>query len=187
MELCTFLRVSSVVCLTAVMSAFMGRPAFAQTDIVLHTSTVSPIDVHGNWARVTNSGVASGAYLSNPDRGRAKDPFRARVTAQLLRDAFTARRATAYHLWIRMRAQNNSTGQRLGARAVQRLGDRQRLIDGTDRNDELARGASAGWSPGAAAPQGWGWTDNGWGVPGRQSTSPPTARTSSACSSARTA
>ena len=155
-------RVSSVVCLTVAMSVLMGRSAFAQTDIVLHTSTVSPIDVHGDWARVTNSVVASGAYLSNPDRGRAKISSALASPQNYFEMRFTARRATAYHLWIRMRAAGDSLSN--DSVYVQFSDSVNSLNQAVTRiGTTSAAGVVLQDGQNAAPPSGWGWADNGWG------------------------
>jgi hypothetical protein len=157
------LRVSSVACLTIVTSVLMCGSAYAQTgDIVLHTSTVSPIDVHGDWVRTLSSSAASGAYLRNPDRGRANIQSALASPQNYFEMRFSARRSTAYHLWIRMRADGNLTSNDSihvqFSDAVNSLNQAVMRIGTTSSAGVVLQDGA-----GAAPPSGWGWADNGWG------------------------
>ena len=159
------LRVSSVACLTIAMTVLMCGSAYAQTttgDIVLHTSTVPPLDVHGDWVRTLSSGAASGAYLRNPDRSRANVSLALASPQNYFEMRFTARRATAYHLWIRMRADGNLTSNDSihvqFSDAVNSLNQAVMRIGTTSSAGVVLQDGS-----GAAPPSAWGWADNGWG------------------------
>ncbi|HEY7687306.1 MAG TPA: hypothetical protein VH835_01360, partial [Dongiaceae bacterium] len=85
--------------------------AAAQTvppdEIVMWTSKVGDGDVYGDWQRISDSSAAGGFALSSPNQGRSRvDPALASPT-NYFEIAFTAKGATPYHLWIRMRAQSN--------------------------------------------------------------------------------
>ena len=156
------LRVSSVACLTIALTAVMGGSAYAQSDIVLHTSTVSPIDVHGDWVRTLSSGAASGAYLRNPDRGAANVQAALASPQNYFEMRFTARTATAYHLWIRMRADGDSLSNDSihvqFSDSVNSLNQAVMRIGTTGSAGVVLRDGSSG-----APPSAWGWADNGWG------------------------
>jgi hypothetical protein len=145
------------------MTTLLCGPAYAQSgDIVLHTSTVSPVDVPGDWVRTLSSSAASGAYLRNPDRGRANIQAALASPQNYFEMRFTARRATAYHLWVRMRADGNSTSN--DSIHVQFNDSLNSLNQAVMR---IGTTGSAGVvlqdGSGAAPPSAWGWADNGWG------------------------
>jgi hypothetical protein len=160
-----FFRVVSVACLTIATTALMCGSGDAQTtagDIVLHTSTVSPLDVHGDWARTISSDAASGAYLTNPDRSRAKVAPALASPENYFEMRFNAQGATAYHLWIRMRAADDSTDN--DSVFVQFSDSVNSLNQAVTRiGTTSAAGVVLQNGQGAAAPSGWGWADNGWG------------------------
>jgi regulation of enolase protein 1 (concanavalin A-like superfamily)/SH3-like domain-containing protein len=75
---------------------------------------------------------------------------------------FTAKGSTAYHLWIRMRAQSDSTnGDSIHAQfsdSVNAVGQPIIRIGSTSSAEVVLQNGPTG-----SAPLGWGWTDNGWG------------------------
>ena len=129
--------------------------------VVLWASTVPASSIHGNWTRIADASAAGGSALQNPDHGAAKIAPALSSPTNYFQATFPASSHTAYHLWVRMRAQNNSTSNdsihvqfndsadSLG-RAVMRIG--------STSSAEVVLQASGG-----PAPLGWGWTDNGWG------------------------
>jgi hypothetical protein len=134
-------------------------------EIVLWTSKVAAVDAHGDWQRISDSAAAGGFALHNPNRGRSKVVPALAAPANYFEIAFTAKRATAYHLWIRMRAQNNAKSN--DSVHVQ-FND---SVNGS--GTPIARIGTTGSvepvlqdGPSGATPRGWGWTDNGWGSPG---------------------
>ena len=153
-----------------VLASGLARLAAAQTappdEIVLWTSRVGDGDAHGDWRRISDSSAAGGFALHNPDLGRSRVAPALASPTNYFEIAFTAKGATAYHLWIRMRAQNNSTANDSVhvqfSDSVTASGSSTARIGTTSSLETLLQDGS----PGAAAPQGWGWTDNGWGSPG---------------------
>ncbi|HZR23611.1 MAG TPA: phospholipase D-like domain-containing protein [Vicinamibacterales bacterium] len=121
--------------------------------IVLWASKVDPANVHGRWQFLADSNAAGGAVLWNPDAAQAKVSAQA-SPANFWQTTFTAAAGT-YHLWVRLRAQNNATAN--DSVSVQ-FDD---AIGTTSGASVILQNGSSG-----AAPQGFGWADNGWGVPG---------------------
>src|SRR5439155_17614722 len=78
---------------------------------------------------------------------------------------FTASANKPYHLWIRMRSENdvyaNDSIHVQFSDAVTSSGTPTMRLDTTSSAELVLQAGSAG-----AAPLGWGWTDNGWGTPG---------------------
>ena len=153
----------------ALICAPLAVPAAAQTtppdEIVLWTSSVAAADIHGDWVRLADPAAAGGIALHNPDRGRAKISPALESPANYFEIRFSAKRATAYQLWVRMRAQNNSYND--DAVHVQ-------FSDSVDSNGSpvtrIGTTDSAGVilqaGPSAPEPHGWGWADNGWASAG---------------------
>src|SRR6185436_16622394 len=78
---------------------------------------------------------------------------------------FNATAGVPYHLWVRIKSQDNSLGNDSihvqFSDAVDASGSPAMRI-GTSNSAELVLQAG----PGDAAVSGWGWSDNGWGAPG---------------------
>jgi hypothetical protein len=78
---------------------------------------------------------------------------------------FDASAGTAYHVWVRMRAAadswtNDSIHLQFSDSSTSSGAAFARI--GTNSSMEIVLQAG----PGGASPQGWGWTDNGWGALG---------------------
>jgi hypothetical protein len=140
-------------------------PPEGASTIVIWTSNIPSSAVFGDWTRITDAAAAGGAALHNPNRTRAKVAPALITPANYFEASFQAMAGVPYHLWIRMRAQSNSTSN--DSVHVQ-------FSDSMDSlGSPIARiGTSTSFEPvlqdgpGAASPQGWGWTDNGWGTLG---------------------
>jgi hypothetical protein len=151
-------------CLSFAVTTLLCISAHAQTapdDIVLHTATVSPIEIRGDWVRVTDATAAGGAALSNADLSQARVDTALASPSSYFEMRFSALRGVPYHLWVRMRAGSNSKGNDSVhvqfSDAVDSL-DQPIMRIGSTASAELVleRGESG------ASPRGWGWTDNGW-------------------------
>jgi hypothetical protein len=155
----------SVVAVVAVLLAFpavAGAQNPGPDDVVLWTAAASPSDVRGDWVRVADSTAAAGVILRNPDRGRSRISPALASPTNYFEMRFSANRSTAYHLWIRMRAQNNSTKNDSVhvqfSDSVTATGQSTVRIGSTSSAEVVLQNGSGGGSP-----LGWGWTDNGWG------------------------
>jgi hypothetical protein len=78
---------------------------------------------------------------------------------------FTATAGIPYHLWVRMRAQNDSLSNDSVhlqfSDAVDATGAPTMQIGTTGSAEVVLQDGSSG-----PADHGWGWSDNGWGAPG---------------------
>src|SRR4051794_28537603 len=133
--------------------------------IVLWAANVSPADLHGDFTRVADGSAAGGFALSNPDRGSAKIAPALAAPANYIEFAFTATPGVPYHLWLRLKAQNDSTSNDSVhvqfSDAVTAAGAATARIGSTSSLEVVLQDGSGG-----ATPRGWGWSDNGWGAPG---------------------
>ncbi|MCU1382459.1 MAG: hypothetical protein JWL71_1156 [Acidobacteria bacterium] len=137
-------------------------PPPPQPDVVLWAANVPPAAVAGNWSRLADSTAAGSVALANPDAGQAKVAPALASPANYWETTFTVPAGTPYHLWVRVRAQNNSLAN--DSVHVQ-------FSDSTDANGTpVMRIGTAGSAevilqngPNGSADQGWGWADNGWG------------------------
>src|SRR5262245_61325092 len=85
-------------------------PPSGATTIVMWTATdVAASDIVGNWQYTSDGAAAGGKALWNPDKATVKisPPLAAPTT--YFEIPFSATSGTAYHLWLRLRAQANST------------------------------------------------------------------------------
>jgi hypothetical protein len=131
----------------------------SSADVILRAAAAT---VHPGWSVVSDSSAAGGSRLANPNAGAPK------VTAPLASPAayfdltFTADAGTAYRLWIRGKAQNNSY-------------DNDSVY--VQFSDSVTSAGAAAWRTGSTSAtsvvledcsgcgvSGWGWQDNGYGT-----------------------
>jgi hypothetical protein len=138
-------------------------PTVTHDEIVLWSAADSS-SVNGRWSRVGDATAAGQGAVWNPDAGAPKlaSPFASPASYVDLN--FDADAGKPYHLWLRMKADNNSWTndsvwvQFSGAvdaagNAVNRIG----TASGTWVSLEECSGCGE---------QGWGWQDNAYGSPG---------------------
>jgi glucose/arabinose dehydrogenase len=128
-------------------------------DIVLYASEGTKV---GNYAVVNDGTAAGGARMFNADAGGAKLGNALGNPGSYFELSFNAEAGTAYRLWVRGRAQDDSpyndsifvqfsdSVSETGA-AVNRIGTTSAEV--INLEDCFACGLS-----------GWGWQDNGWGT-----------------------
>jgi hypothetical protein len=112
--------------------------------------------------RIADASAAGGAALHNPDRGRAKIAPALASPANYFEMTFSAMRDVPYHLWIRLRAENNATSNDSVHVQFSDSADAigtpmMRMATGGSAESVLQAGS------GGVAPLSWGWSDNGWG------------------------
>jgi hypothetical protein len=132
-------------------------------DIVLYARDARLVE--GNWQFSGDSTAATGTRLWEPDAGVPKIPTAAAAPANYFDLIFDAQAGVPYHLWLRLKADNDSY-----------LNDSVfvQFSDSVDTN-----GAPL-WQIGTTSAtvvsledcsgcgeQGWGWNDNGYGTPGQ--------------------
>jgi Putative Ig domain len=129
-------------------------------EIVLYARNATVLT--GTWQIMADASAAGGARVGQLDMGAAKVTSAAASPANYFELPFTPTAGTAYHLWIRGKAQNNSWANdsafvqfsgsvtQSGA-ATYRIGTTSALI--VNLEDDLNAGLSN-----------WGWQDNGYGV-----------------------
>src|SRR6185295_15089627 len=135
-----------------------GPPPAGASTIVMWTATDVPAgNVVGNWQFMADNTAAGRQALWNPDRGQSKISPPLAAPANYFETTFDAMAGTAYHLWVRLRAQGNSTSN--NAVSVQ-------FDDGLDRyGSPLYRigspqGAELTLQDPSGTLSGWGWEDN---------------------------
>jgi hypothetical protein len=130
-------------------------------EIVLYASRA--YRVVGNWRVVDDSTAAGGKRIEQPDAGAPKIPAPLAAPANYFELNFNAKARTAYRLWIRGRAQNDSylndsmyvqfsSSETTSGTPAYRIGTTDALS--VIIEDCSGCGLSA-----------WGWTDAGYGVP----------------------
>jgi endonuclease/exonuclease/phosphatase family metal-dependent hydrolase len=128
-------------------------------NVVLYTAQ-APVKV-GNWTLVADSTAAGSLRLANADRGAAKVVTASSAPASYFEMSFFANAGTAYHLWMRGKAQDDSPyndsvhvqfsgSVTSSGSAIYRIG----TTSSTEVNLEDCLGCGV---------SGWGWQDNGWG------------------------
>ena len=149
-----------VIALPAAASAQAPGP----DDIVLWTSGASPDDVHGDWVREANATAAGGVVLRHLDRARPREDQALPSPASYFEMRFTAKGSTAYHLWVRMHAQNDSTKN--DSIHMQFSDSVTATDESTLRIGSTSSAAVTLQNGQTGALQGWGWSDNGFSVMG---------------------
>jgi phosphatidylserine/phosphatidylglycerophosphate/cardiolipin synthase-like enzyme len=128
-------------------------------EIVIHAKAVSTLT--GRWAKETDTTAADTIKLRNPDAGAAKLTTASAAPASYFEKTFNADAGKPYHIWVRMKADNNAytndsvfvqfSGSQTGSgTAAWRIGTTDAL------SVSLEEGNGAGV-------QGWGWNDNAYG------------------------
>jgi len=75
-------------------------------DIVLYSSDVTV--VRGNWAKTASASAAGAQMLSNPNLGWSSTSAPLAAPTDYFEATFSAPAATIYHVWLRLRASNDS-------------------------------------------------------------------------------
>jgi hypothetical protein len=118
----------------------------------------------GNWSFVSDSSAAGGQALRNANNGAAKITPALASPSNYFEASFNAVAGTAYHLWVRLRAEGNSySNDSLHVQfndSVTSSGSAVARI-GTSSSAEVVLQNGDG-----ASISGWGWSDNGWGTLG---------------------
>src|SRR5262249_40316038 len=106
-----------------------------------------------------------GSAIWNPDLSQAKIAPALANPASFVEMTFDADAGKAYHLWVRMKAQNNATSNdsiHLQFNdSVDSSGQALAGIGTTSSAEMILQAGSSG-----AAPSAWGWADNSWNTPG---------------------
>jgi phosphatidylserine/phosphatidylglycerophosphate/cardiolipin synthase-like enzyme len=140
-------------------------PPPSGSTVVLWTADAAAQNITGNMQRLSDATAAGGFGIWNPDAAQPKIAPALAAPANFFEMTFTAEGGIPYHLWLRMRAQNNSLSNdsvhvqfsdstTAAAAPVMRIGT-------TSSAEVVLQAGSSG-----ATPHGWGWSDNGWGAPG---------------------
>jgi phosphatidylserine/phosphatidylglycerophosphate/cardiolipin synthase-like enzyme len=140
-------------------------PGTGLPTIVLWTSNTPPADVHGTWSMQTDTTASGGAALANADAGQAKIAPALAAPSNYFERTFTASQGVPYHLWVRLKAKNNSLSN--DSVHVQFTGSQDSVgspawrLNTTSSAEVVLQSGSSDTSI-----AGWGWSDNGWGAPG---------------------
>jgi hypothetical protein len=148
---------AAVAFVIAVLSMSAARTNAGPGDIVLYASDVTTI--RGTWERVSSTSGAGGLLMRSPDAGvRINTPLAA--PTNYFEASFDAPANTAYHIWLRLRATNNSYSN--DSVSVQ-------------LSDALNTSGSPVWRIGTTSAlvvtleacsgcgvSGWGWADASW-------------------------
>jgi len=132
---------------------------------VLWTANVAPENMFGRWQMLSDATAAAGMAIWNSDLAQAKISPALPSPPNMFEMTFDATAGIAYHIWVRLRSQNNSTSNDSihlqFTDSVDSSGSPAMQI-GTASSAEVILQAGAS----APAPRGWGWADNGWDAPG---------------------
>ncbi len=159
----------SRIAVAALLATSIVLPVRAQTvgsqTIVLWTANVPPSNVHGTWTQYPDSTAAGQVALLNPNSGLTKIAPALAAPVNYFEIAFNAEAGVSYHLWVRLRASDNSPSNDSihvqFSDAVDASGAPVARI-GTTASAELVLQDG----PNGESPRSWGWADNGWGAPG---------------------
>jgi parallel beta helix pectate lyase-like protein len=137
-----------------------STPTPSTPEVVIYASDIAASAIHGDWSRVSTAGAAGGVALLNPDRGLPKIASPSTAPTSYVDVQFQAERGVPYHLWLRLRASANASGNDsvyvqfsgaidAGGAPLYRVG--------------TPSGASVILQDFSGAPlSAWGWNDNGW-------------------------
>jgi phosphatidylserine/phosphatidylglycerophosphate/cardiolipin synthase-like enzyme len=140
-------------------------PPTGATTIVLWASKTPSANLHGTWSTLADASASGSSALWNADAGQSKISPALASPANYFEQTFTVYGATAYHLWVRLRAQGNSLGndsvhvQFSGS--IDSLGSPTWRIGTTSSAEVVLQNGSTDTSV-----SGWGWSENGWNAMG---------------------
>lgn len=131
------------------------------TDIILYAADIPLSGLTGEWRLAPDATAARGIALWQPNRGTPKIVTPRASPSSFAEITFSAEAGRPYHLWFRMRAQDNSWSNDsvhvqfsgtidASGTPIFRIG----TTTGTDVNLEDCSGCGL---------SGWGWQDNAWG------------------------
>jgi hypothetical protein len=131
-------------------------------DIILYPSATQPTVLAGNWSVVADPDTTSGARIYQQNTAAAKVVTPSATPVNYFEMTFNAEAGKPYHLWMRMKADNNEYASdsvhvqfdnsvTSANVATFRIG----TTSSTEVNLEDCSGCGL---------SGWGWQDNGWGV-----------------------
>lgn len=131
--------------------------------VVLRAADVPAENMFGNWVRSSDSTAADAVALWNTDNGAAKVAPALVAPQHYVDITFTAKAGRAYHLWIRVRAQNDYFGNDsihvqfsdavdVAGSAIYRIGS-----SGAANSAQIVLQERDGGTI-----SGWGWADQGW-------------------------
>ena len=134
----------------------------ASHDIVLYARDATSIV--GNWQLAADSTAAGGTRIWNPDAGVPKIGTASASPASFFELTFDAQAGVPYHLWLRMKADNDSwTNDSVYVQfsdSVNAFGNPMWRI-GTTSAAMVSLEDCVG-----CGEHGWGWNDNGYDTPG---------------------
>jgi hypothetical protein len=127
---------------------------------VVWASHVPSSSVFGDWRAVSDSGAAGGAALHEPNASQPTVSPALAGPLNYFEATFAASAGTAYHVWMRMRADANATANDSVhlqfSDSTDAAGQPTARIGTTSSMSLVLRDGATG-----ANPLGWGWTDNG--------------------------
>jgi hypothetical protein len=128
---------------------------------VLWTSDIPSSSVFGNWTSIADATASGGSALDNPDAGQSRVSPALATPVNYFETTFSATAGVAYHVWLRMRAESNSTSNDSVhvqfSDALDPTGAPFARIGTTSSAEFVLQAGSTG-----LALHGWGWTENGW-------------------------
>jgi hypothetical protein len=131
--------------------------------IVLRAADVPDANIGGNWVRSPDGTAADGIALWNPQTVGGKSPA-LEPPRDYVDITFDAQAGIAYHLWIRMSAQDNSyLNDSLHVQFSDAVDAAGAPIYRIGTGDEGSAKVSLQDSTGGPI-SGWGWTDQAWGA-----------------------
>src|SRR5256885_8859196 len=134
-------------------------PQGASTIVMWAATDVAPGNVFGSWQVMADTTAAGRQALWNPDHGQSKIPPPLAAPANYFETTFTALAGTGYHLWLRLKAQGNSTANNSVSvqfdDAIDQFGSPLYRIGDT-------QGAEIALTDPSGTLSGWGWEDNGF-------------------------
>ena len=135
-------------------------PSGSNTIVIWTATDVPQPNVIGNWQFLADSTAAGGRALWNPDHGMSKISPPLATPANYFSTTFNALGGVAYHVWLRLRAQNNSISNNSVSfqfnDAVDQYGSPLYRIGTAEGGETILTDPSGTLNN-------WGWADNGQG------------------------
>jgi len=141
-------------------------PPPSDPTIVLWAGQAAPSGIVGTaWQLSTDGSAAGGSAIWNPDGSQPKVAPALKAPASYVELSFQATAGVPYHLWLRLKAQNDSFSNDSVhvqfSDSVDASGNATMQFGSQSSAEVVLQNGPSG-----TANHGWGWADNGWGALG---------------------
>jgi hypothetical protein len=140
--------------------AVSGGAIAAPSDIVLYASDIDQASLHGTWSIASDFTAANGVVVRDKNNGEAKVLTAKQAPANYFDINFTADADQPYHLWLRMKADDDAY---YNDSVHVQFSDSLNASGTADYRIGSPASLAVVLEEGSGGDKGWGWNDNDYG------------------------